>query len=103
MADIALNAGVAVGCPSGLASTTSSAAAAATAEANARSDLGAFVRKAPTGLDTIELMVTGAKCAGCIAKIEQGLKQMPGVEEARLNLSTQRLRVGWRPRASLRN
>lgn len=97
MADIALNAGGAVGCPSGLGSTTSSAAAAATAAANVRADLGAFVRKGPTGLDTIELMVTGAKCAGCISKIEQGLKQMPGVEEARLNLSTQRLRVGWRP------
>lgn len=96
MADIALNA-VATGCPSGLASTKGSAAAAATSAANVRSDLGAFVRKAPTGLDTIELMVTGAKCAGCIAKIEQGLKQMPGVEEARLNLSTQRLRVAWRP------
>ena len=97
MADIALNAGGAVGCPSGLTSTTSAAAAAATAAANVRADLAAFVRKAPAGLDTIELMVTGAKCAGCISKIEQGLKQMPGVEEARLNLSTQRLRVGWRP------
>jgi len=93
MADIALNDGA--GCPSGLSSTGSAPVAAA-----ARSDLGAFVRRAPSGLDTIELMVSGAKCAGCIAKIETGLKQAPGVEEARLNLSTQRLRVGWRPGAS---
>ncbi len=99
MADIALNAG-SVGYPSGLASATASAVVAATGAASVRSDLGAFVRRAPSGLDTIELMVSGAKCAGCIAKIETGLKQMPGVEEARLNLSTQRLRVGWRPGAS---
>jgi Cu2+-exporting ATPase len=94
MADIALTG--AAGCPSGLAPATSPAAAAA----GVRSDLAAFVRRAPSGLDTIELMVSGARCAGCIAKIESGLNRAPGVEEARLNLSTQRLRVAWRPGAN---
>jgi Cu2+-exporting ATPase len=43
----------------------------------------------------LELLVEGAKCASCIRKIESGLLALPGVVEARLNLSTQRLRVAW--------
>lgn len=60
-------------------------------------DPSAFVRRDREGNDTIELMVSGAKCANCISKIETALTAMPGVSEARLNLSTQRLRVAWRP------
>ena len=88
MAAITLTAG-ASGCPSGLAPP-------ADIEGQ-RVDLDAFVRRAPSGSDSIELMVTGAKCAGCISKIERGLIALPGVTEARLNLSTQRLRVAWTP------
>jgi Cu2+-exporting ATPase len=47
------------------------------------------------GRDSLELLVSGAKCAGCIRKIESGLMALPGVQDARLNLSTQRLRIGW--------
>ncbi|UPT64685.1 MAG: heavy metal translocating P-type ATPase [Hyphomonadaceae bacterium JAD_PAG50586_4] len=47
------------------------------------------------GRDSLELMVQGAKCAACIRKIEGGLLAMPGVEDARLNLSTGRLSVAW--------
>jgi Cu2+-exporting ATPase len=90
MAGIAL-APAAPGCPSGLAPPRESG--------SDRADPTAFVRRAPTGFDTIELMVSGAKCAGCIRKIEGGLLALPGVVEARLNLSTQRLRVAWRPGA----
>lgn len=90
MAAITLTAGER-GCPSGLAPP-------ADAEGQ-RVDLDAFVRRAPSGRDSIELMVTGAKCAGCISKIERGLLAVPGVAEARLNLSTQRLRVAWAPGA----
>lgn len=43
----------------------------------------------------LELAVFGAKCAGCIARIEGALKVLPGMQEARLNLSTGRLRVIW--------
>ena len=75
-----------IGCPSGLAPPNA---------APARANIGAFVRTNVVGDKTIELMVTGAKCAGCIAKIERGLLALPGVTEARLNLSTQRLRVAW--------
>jgi Cu2+-exporting ATPase len=41
-------------------------------------------------------MVRGAKCANCIRKIEGGMLALPGVEDARLNLSTGRLRIVWR-------
>ncbi|WP_395646919.1 heavy metal translocating P-type ATPase [Terricaulis sp.] len=79
------------GCPSGLSPPTETAAP--------RADIAAFVRHDAAGDDTLELMVAGAKCAGCIRKIEGGLLALPGVQEARLNLSTQRLRVAWRPGA----
>jgi Cu2+-exporting ATPase len=60
-------------------------------------DPSAFVRRDREGNDTLELLVSGAKCANCIRKIETAMTAMPGVSEARLNLSTQRLRVAWRP------
>jgi len=44
----------------------------------------------------MDLVVPGAHCAGCIAKIERGLKAAGGVVDARLNLSTKRLAVEWR-------
>jgi Cu2+-exporting ATPase len=74
------------GCPSGLAPP---------AENEARADPAAFVRTDLKGRDSLELMVQGAKCAACIRKIEGGLLAMPGVEDARLNLSTGRLSVAW--------
>jgi len=57
------------------------------------------VRSDARGDAVIELMVDGAKCAACIKKIEGGLLALPGVSDARLNLSTKRLRVTWRPGA----
>lgn len=76
------------GCPSGLAPPT---------EGENRADPAAFVRTDKQGRESLELMVQGAKCAGCIKKIEGGLLAMPGVEDARLNLSTGRLSVAWAP------
>ena len=46
-------------------------------------------------LNQLELMVDGAHCGGCMAKIERALKARPGVEHARLNLTTERLAVHW--------
>jgi P-type Cu2+ transporter len=77
-----------IGRPSGLA---------APADGEARADPAAFVRRDTQGRDTLELLVQGAKCAGCIAKIEGGLMALPGVSAARLNLSTGRLSVAWAP------
>jgi Cu2+-exporting ATPase len=79
---------VSPGCPSGLSAPPGTDAD--------RIDLSAFVRPAANGDDTLELMVEGASCAGCIKKIESGLLAMPGVADARLNLSTKRLKVVWR-------
>ncbi|MEZ6024035.1 MAG: heavy metal translocating P-type ATPase [Hyphomonadaceae bacterium] len=78
------------GCPSGLAPP---------ADERAGADPSAFVRRDTEGHDTLELMVQGAKCAACIRKIEHGLLSLPGVTDARLNLSTGRLRVAWTPDA----
>lgn len=55
-----------------------------------------FVRRDGRGNARLELAVKGAHCANCIAKIESGLKKLNGVTEARLNLSTGKLSVGWR-------
>ena len=42
---------------------------------------------------TFEAAVKGVHCANCIAKIEQGVNAIPGVDRARLNLSTGKLTV----------
>ena len=43
----------------------------------------------------INLLVEGIHCAACVWLIENGLKTMPGVAEARVNLTGRRLRVRW--------
>lgn len=58
-------------------------------------DPQAFVRLAD-GQSRLDLLVRGAVCAGCIARIESGLREDPRVENARLNLSTGRLSLSWR-------
>ena len=88
MAAIAIEAQL--GCPSGLAPAP---------EGEARADPAAFVRRDPQGRETLDLLVQGAKCAGCIRKIESGLLATAGAEAARLNLSTGRLSVAWAPGA----
>lgn len=59
-------------------------------------DAEAFVRRDPSGMSRIELAVRGAHCANCMSRIEQGLRALEGVTEARLNLSTGKLAVQWR-------
>jgi Cu2+-exporting ATPase len=56
-------------------------------------DLSALVRPGIGGADSFEVAVKGARCAGCIAKIEQGVGAIPGIENARLNLSSGKLTV----------
>jgi len=41
----------------------------------------------------LDLSVPGIHCAGCIARIEAGLRDVPGVTEARVNLSLKRVAV----------
>lgn len=66
--------------------------------ASSHADPTAFVRRAD-GLCELDLMVSGASCAACIARIETGLREDARVETARLNLSTGRLALTWRGEA----
>ena len=58
-------------------------------------DLSMFVRR-DAGLSHLDLAVEGIGCAGCIRKIEGGLKRIPGIVDARLNFTNHRLAVEWR-------
>src|SRR6478752_994641 len=62
-------------------------------------DLSLFVKRGADGISHMDLAVEGVGCAGCIRKIENGLKELPGVIEARLNFTNRRLAVGWRDKA----
>jgi Cu2+-exporting ATPase len=59
-------------------------------------DLEAFVRREQDGTGRLELLVAGARCAGCLAKIERAVQALPGVSAARLNLTTGKLAVSLR-------
>ena len=67
---------------------------AVTFDAATRPDMSAFLRRTDDGGTRLDLLVTGARCAGCIAKIEREMARCPGVSTARLNLSTGRLALG---------
>jgi Cu2+-exporting ATPase len=58
-------------------------------------DLSLFVKRGADGTAHMELAVEGVNCAGCIRKIENGLKNLPGVIDARLNFTNRRLAVDW--------
>ncbi len=73
------------GCPSGLSAAT---------ELTTPQDPAAFVVNRD-GRQTLDVLVRGASCAGCLAKIEKSVGALQGVDVARLNLSTGRLRVEW--------
>ncbi len=51
------------------------------------------------GLSKLHLIVENISCPSCIQPIEASLKALPDVEHARVNFSTRRLAVGWRPGA----
>jgi Cu2+-exporting ATPase len=59
-------------------------------------DFKAFVHPgAAGGDDRVEVLVRGARCGGCLAKIEKAAAAIPGVTAARLNLTTGKLAVAW--------
>ena len=58
-------------------------------------DLTAFLKTEAGGKPGLDLLVKGARCAGCLAKIEREVAAVPGVASARLNLTTGKLAVGF--------
>lgn len=54
-----------------------------------------FIIRAENGICTLHLVVGGMHCAGCIAKIERAVRALPDITDARVNLSTGRLRACW--------
>jgi Cu2+-exporting ATPase len=56
-------------------------------------DFSAFLRRGQGGRATLDLLVKGARCAGCMAKIERTVGEMTGVNSARMNLTTGKLSV----------
>jgi Cu2+-exporting ATPase len=45
---------------------------------------------------SLDLLVQGARCAGCMARIEAAMQAMPQVASARLNLTSRKLTVAFR-------
>lgn len=73
-----------LGCPSGLEPPADGTVI----------DPAPFVRRS-NGLARLDLAVFGAKCGGCIRKIESAMGALPDMQSARLNLSTRRLSLVW--------
>jgi len=51
----------------------------------------------PSGVDELELVVSGMTCGSCAARVERTLARQPGVERAAVNLATSRARVVVEP------
>jgi len=52
---------------------------------------------APTGPTEVSLPVEGMTCASCVRRVEKALAKVPGVEEASVNLATEKARVIYDP------
>jgi len=68
---------------------------AVTYDAASGADFSAFLAKGKDGRASLDLLVRGARCAGCLGKIERAVGELPGVESARLNLTSGKLSVGF--------
>jgi Cu2+-exporting ATPase len=62
--------------------------------------VASFARIRADGALEIQLMVDGLHCAACVWLIESVLRRQKEVVEARVNLTTRRLRLAWRGAAA---
>jgi Cu2+-exporting ATPase len=69
-------------------------------EAPVAADPSAWVISDPDGTCRLSLMIDGLQCGACVWLIEQSLQREPGVELARVSLSTRRLTLAWRKDAA---
>lgn len=58
-------------------------------------DLSLYAKPGDDGTLGMDVAVEGIACGACIARIENAVKQLPGVTEARVNFTNRRLHVAW--------
>ena len=58
-------------------------------------DFSIFVHHPAYGVASMDLVVEGVHCGGCMTTIEKGLKSQRGVRSARVNLASKRVTVEW--------
>jgi Cu2+-exporting ATPase len=58
-------------------------------------ELARYVVTASDGSSTLNLLVDGIHCAACVWLIETALRRRPNLIEARVNLTSRRLRLRW--------
>ncbi len=76
--------------------TLPAAAGAGLEPAETADEVTGFVKDDPeTGLKSLQLMVEGVHCGGCVKKIERALQAEPDVVIGRMNLTTRRLTIAW--------
>jgi Cu2+-exporting ATPase len=63
--------------------------------ANQRLDYSHYTRRAADGVETMDVVVDGIHCGGCIGRIERSLKAIHGLTDARLNFTNRRLTLTW--------
>jgi P-type Cu2+ transporter len=59
-------------------------------------DYDSLITTDPEGARRFEAAVEGMTCAACIGDIERGLRDLPGLEKARVNYTDRRLTLEWR-------
>ncbi len=62
-----------------------------------RFDFAPYVTTQPDGDSSVTLAIDGLHCAACVWLIESVLSRLPGVVMGRVNMTTRRLRLVWRP------
>ena len=58
----------------------------------------AYIRPLEGGVASVNFVVDGVHCGGCVRRVERAVQGLGGVERGRLNLSTKRLNVVFDPR-----
>jgi len=59
--------------------------------------LSKWVNQVGDDRQSMDLLVPSIHCGGCINRIENAYRDLPGVNKARVNLSTKRLSLEWDP------
>ncbi|TXG84846.1 MAG: copper-translocating P-type ATPase [Thermomicrobiales bacterium] len=56
-----------------------------------------MVAATPTPITDVQLDIEGMTCASCVRRVERSLEKLPGVEQASVNLATERASVRFDP------